>query len=107
MQYTHHVQNHACQQHFIITHHAVSFAAHVTATAAALHSANTVIDATTGELLEHVELIWGVNNGYTSWPMNLVASQKGFSLMCLQALKPCATSAMLSFHQVTIQHIHA
>jgi hypothetical protein len=44
-------------------HHAPrrSFAAQVTSTAVALHSAHTVIDATTGEYFEHAQLIRGAN----------------------------------------------
>jgi hypothetical protein len=45
-------------------------------------------------------------NGYTSPPVNSVASPKGVSLICFQALKPCTTSTMISSHQVARQHIH-
>jgi hypothetical protein len=54
-----HAQRHA--PHVTITSHIASFATQIAATANALQSAHTGVDAVTGETYEHAQLIWGPN----------------------------------------------
>jgi hypothetical protein len=56
-----HDQRHS--PHVTITSHVASFATQIAATAIALQSAHTVIDAITGEIYEHAQLIRGPDTG--------------------------------------------
>jgi hypothetical protein len=61
-QHAHHAQRSHYQPHIVIKHHMSSFTTQITNIATALHTAHTVIDATTGETFEHAQLVRGASS---------------------------------------------
>jgi hypothetical protein len=94
MQHSHTFQHHTHQQHIIITHHTASFAVQTTATAFALPSAHTVIDATT-ESFEHAQLIRGANKD--EW-IYITANEVSRLTKGFQPHMPIGTDTMRYLH---------
>jgi plasmid stabilization system protein ParE len=62
---THHAHHARCSHnrpHIIIKHHMASFTTQITNITVVLHTAHTVIDATSGETLKHTQLIRGADS---------------------------------------------